>query len=98
MPTTMLPLINKIKSFIARRPAVLLLVPLFCFFFFGLIHLTKFETVDEHYWIYSNRTPINYWQYNNGRIQQYWSALFSQNWAKTRINDKPGITLAKSPD
>jgi len=90
----MLPLINKIKSFIARRPAVLLLVPLFCFFFFGLIHLTKFETVDEHYWIYSNRTPINYWQYNNGRIQQYWSALFSQNWAKTRINDKPGITLA----
>ncbi|MFA6383032.1 MAG: glycosyltransferase family 39 protein [Parcubacteria group bacterium] len=72
----------------------LLLLPLAIYFYFGLQHLAQFETADEHYWIYSNTNNNNYWDNNNGRIEQYWSALASGNWKKTRINDKPGITLA----
>ncbi len=73
---------------------LLLLLPLALYFYFGWQHLGKFETADEHYWIYSNTDNNNYWNHNNGRIEQYWQAIFSKNWAKTRINDKPGITLA----
>jgi len=72
----------------------LLIFPLAVYFFFGFQHLTKFETADEHYWMYSNNVQNNYWQQNNGRIQQYWTAIATQKWEKTRINDKPGITLA----
>lgn len=52
---------------------------------FALSHLTKFETADEHYW------------FNNAgadRIHQYWSAVQTKNWIYTRINDKPGVSLA----
>jgi len=76
------------------RYLLLLLIPLVIYFYFGLNHLTKFETADEHYWIYSNTNNNNYWDNNNGRVGQYWDALLSGNWMKTRINDKPGITLA----
>lgn len=51
------------------------------YFFFGLQHLGKFITADEHYWIYE-------------RIPQYWDALADGKWKKTLINDKPGVTLA----
>ncbi|HMN19548.1 MAG TPA: phospholipid carrier-dependent glycosyltransferase [Candidatus Moranbacteria bacterium] len=61
------------------------LLPLFLsaaiFFSFGLYHLGKFETTDEHLWKY-------------GRIKQYWTALAEQDWQKTYINDKPGVTVA----
>lgn len=61
------------------------LLPLFLsaavFFSFGLYHLGKFETTDEHLWKY-------------GRIKQYWTALAEKNWDKTYINDKPGVTVA----
>jgi len=51
------------------------------FFSFGLFHLGKFETTDEHLWKYD-------------RIPAYWQALKEQEWEKTYINDKPGITVA----
>jgi len=51
------------------------------FFLFGLFHLGKFETTDEHLWKY-------------GRIKQYWTALADRDWEKTYINDKPGVTVA----
>jgi hypothetical protein len=51
------------------------------FFSFGLFHLGKFETTDEHLWKYE-------------RIGQYWQALAEQDWEKTYINDKPGVTVA----
>jgi len=76
---------SKIKEKISRRPNLLFFIPLFIYFFFGLQHLTQFETADEHLWMYD---PIK------GRIHNYWDAIENRNWAATRINDKPGITLA----
>lgn len=61
---------------------VLLAAPLFLYWNFANTHLTQFETADEHLW------------YSQGRIQQYWDALEKHEWKRTRINDKPGITLA----
>ncbi|EKE11937.1 MAG: hypothetical protein ACD_14C00064G0002 [uncultured bacterium] len=58
-----------------------LLVSALSFFAFGLFHLGKFETTDEHLWKY-------------GRIKQYWQAIEEKNWEKTYINDKPGVTVA----
>lgn len=60
---------------------LLLLASVAAFFAFGLFHLTKFETTDEHLWKY-------------GRIKQYWQAIGNQDWEKTYINDKPGVTIA----
>lgn len=51
------------------------------FFLFGLNHLTKFVTADEHYWTYE-------------RIPQYWKAFSDGKIKKTLINDKPGVTIA----
>lgn len=86
-------LTQKIKDM--KKPfALWLLLPLAIYFSFGLYHLTQFETVDEHYWIYSNTNNNSYWNNSNGRIKQYWDAVRAGNWAATRINDKPGITLA----
>ena len=51
------------------------------YFVFGLFHITKFLTADEHYWVYE-------------RIPQYWNSLADGNLKKTNINDKPGVSLA----
>ncbi|HDZ85695.1 MAG TPA: phospholipid carrier-dependent glycosyltransferase, partial [Candidatus Moranbacteria bacterium] len=59
----------------------LLAVSVIIYFIFGFNHLTKFITSDEHYWVYD-------------RVPQYWEAISNQKWKKTRVNDKPGITLA----
>lgn len=59
----------------------LLAITISTFFFFGLFHLGKFETTDEHLWKY-------------GRIKQYWKAIENRDWEKTYINDKPGVTVA----
>lgn len=48
---------------------------------FGWYHLGKFETTDEHLWKYK-------------RIGDYWEGWREKNFAKTYINDKPGITVA----
>lgn len=52
---------------------------------FGLYHINRFETADEHYWVYYP---------NGGRVFQYWDAVSKGNWAGTYVNDKPGITVA----
>ena len=63
----------------------LIILVLVTYFSFGLNHITKFNTADEDLWI-SN--PVT------GRIHNYWNALSDRDWKETRINDKPGITLA----
>ncbi|HPN96136.1 MAG TPA: phospholipid carrier-dependent glycosyltransferase [Candidatus Moranbacteria bacterium] len=60
---------------------IFFLASVILFFAFGLYHLTKFETTDEHLWKY-------------GRIKQYWQAIENKDWKKTYINDKPGVTIA----
>ena len=64
---------------------LLLLISLVLYFSFGFYHIAKFETADEHYWMYD---PVA------GRIHDYWNAISIGDWAHTRINDKPGIMLA----
>lgn len=49
--------------------------------FFSTQHLSRFITADEHYWVYE-------------RIPAYWQAWESEEWKKTAINDKPGVSLA----
>lgn len=64
-------------------PAFLFLfLSLLIYFSFGLFHLAKFETADEHFWI------------DNDRIADYWRQMGEHDWKGTRINNKPGITLA----
>lgn len=60
---------------------VVLFLVMGIFFAFGVFHLGKFETTDEHLWKYD-------------RIPKYWNAILSQDWEKTYINDKPGVTVA----
>ncbi len=72
-------------SLIDRYSLSFLTLGIALFFGFGLFHLGKFETVDEHFWKYD-------------RIGDYFSGwkqgLKEGKWKKTRINDKPGITIA----
>ncbi len=63
-----------------------LAVAFFIYLFFGLSHLTKFETADERYWMYEDP--------ENGRIHAYWEAIMKADWKGTYINDKPGVSLA----
>ncbi|HFC77053.1 MAG TPA: hypothetical protein ENJ27_02385, partial [Candidatus Moranbacteria bacterium] len=66
-------------------PKITVLILMLIFFSFGFFHLTKFETVDEHFW-------------KDKRIKKYWRGIelgFTKgHWKKTRINDKPGVTVA----
>lgn len=48
---------------------------------FGLYHLTEFSAVDEPLWTFD-------------RIPKFWNNFFDGEWHKTRISDKPGITVA----
>jgi 4-amino-4-deoxy-L-arabinose transferase-like glycosyltransferase len=66
-------------------PNFFLCLVLAIYLFFGFTHLTKFVSFDEHYWLYNA---------DSDRIHQYWSAISRGDWSATRINDKPGITLA----
>lgn len=70
------------KSFFDRYfTKIALVFILATYFFFGLQHIGKFITADEHYWVYE-------------RIPQYWNAVAEGKWKKTFINDKPGVSLA----
>jgi hypothetical protein len=62
--------------------ALIYLLALLLYFSFGVYHLTKFDTADEHFWV------------GEDRISQYWRAMGDRKWKETRINNKPGITLA----
>lgn len=55
------------------------------YFSFGIHHLAQFQTSDEDLW-FSNPSK--------GRVHEYWEAIQAEDWAKTRINDKPGATTA----
>jgi 4-amino-4-deoxy-L-arabinose transferase-like glycosyltransferase len=79
-------IMNKsIELFNKNRPRIFLasifILSYVIYFSFGVFHISKFETADTHFWI-------------GQRIDHYWNAVFAQKWEKTRINDKPGITLA----
>lgn len=67
-------------TFPVRSSFLLTLLTVGLFFSFGLHHLTKFETTDEHFWKYE-------------RIPEYWQAIREHKWKKTAINDKPGISV-----
>ncbi len=48
---------------------------------FGLPRLLPYSAVDEPYWTFE-RTP------------DFWQAIKTQKWKNTKVNDKPGITVA----
>ena len=58
------------------------------FFGFGMYHIAKFETVDEHFWKYDRIGD-----YYEG-WQNYLTSHRTRDLRKTHINDKPGVTLA----
>jgi len=64
---------------------ILLGFSLVVYFVFAFNHLTKFISADEHFWLPNSGSE---------RIQNYWEAIAERKWKDTRINDKPGITLA----
>jgi hypothetical protein len=82
------------KSYPSKFYVLLLFViPLAIYFYFGLAHLTQFETADEHFWI--NEEVLNgNDEIVTSRIPDYWKAMRAKDWENTNINDKPGITLA----
>lgn len=68
-------------------PKFFLVLALVVYFCFGFYHLRDFIAADEHYWLHNVESD---------RIHRYWSAVFDGDWKETRVNDKPGITLAWS--
>jgi len=74
---------------------ILFLVVLTAYFKFAFYHLDQFDTADEHLWTISDKiqTTDSSTEYL-GRIQQYWIAAANKDWPDTRINDKPGVSLA----
>lgn len=73
---------EKMKLLLKNKlPWLLFLIPITIYFLFGTYHLARFTTADEHFWFYD-------------RIPQYWDSLAEKKWKKTRVNDKPGITVA----
>ncbi len=72
---------------------LLFLLPLGLYFWFGLQHLTQFETADEHFWI-SEGWPNGNHDIVPARIPTYWQAFEEKRWQDTLINDKPGIAVA----
>jgi hypothetical protein len=76
-------MLEKMSKFDNEKSPVklFLVISIAVFIGFGLFHMNKFITADEHYWIYE-------------RIPQYWRALEDRNIKDTLINDKPGVSLA----
>jgi hypothetical protein len=73
---------KKMNNHESKAIGLMFLFALALYFSFGFYHLTKFDTADEHFWVDSDR------------IEQYWNAMGKGDWKKTRINNKPGVTLA----
>jgi hypothetical protein len=71
------------KFFASQRPFLLLALGIY--FFLGLSTLSNFITADEHFWLPNQGAD---------RIREYWGAVAERDWEDTRINDKPGVTLA----
>ena len=53
----------------------------FLFFSFSTYQLGKFAAVDEPLWLY-------------GRIEKFWNNIKDNEWQKTDVSDKPGITVS----
>lgn len=51
------------------------------FFSFATYRLGQYAAVDEPLWLY-------------GRTPKFWHNIYDQEWSKTDISDKPGITVA----
>jgi hypothetical protein len=68
-----------------QSPRFLLVIALAIYFIFGFHHLSDSISADEHFWLPNSGTE---------RIADYWEAIGKGKWKDTRINDKPGITLA----
>lgn len=72
------------KNILSKKTALAIAFFLFAYvlyFSFGFYHLSKFITADEHLWLYK-------------RIPKYWNSLAAGGFKGTRINDKPGVTVA----
>jgi 4-amino-4-deoxy-L-arabinose transferase-like glycosyltransferase len=79
-------MLKKIKNSLALQDnrlkiGLFFLAAFAIYFSFGLYHIGKFVTADEHLWVYK-------------RIPHYWKSVLAQEWRKTNIHEKPGITLA----
>lgn len=76
---------NLSKQFKKETAIASLILAVTIFLSSGLYHLSKFETTDEHFWKYD-------------RIEKYYTGIKQgikdNNWKKTRLNDKPGATVA----
>lgn len=82
---------QEVKQFCQKKKSHLsvavlsLVISILIFVSFGLFHLTKSETTDEHFW-------------KHDRIEKYYNGLSEGikdgRWNKTRLNDKPGVTVA----
>jgi len=62
-------------------PIAVLVATFAVYFSFGISGISKFVTTDEQFWHYT-------------RIPQYWNAVKEGKFKQTRINDKPGVSLA----
>jgi len=71
------------RSFSTQRPYYLLAMAVYLLL--GLSSLPNFITADEHFWLPNQGAD---------RILEYWEAVLDGDWKDTRINDKPGVTLA----
>lgn len=95
-------ILSKIKNFDYKKvsPFTLIVILLFTlslsgYFWFGFFHLDQFDTADEHLWMISERiNQTDSPALLRGRIPQYWIAMANKDWPDTRINDKPGVSLA----
>ncbi|EKE20174.1 MAG: hypothetical protein ACD_8C00047G0016 [uncultured bacterium] len=78
---------RKIRFYIKNKPKLIPITFLFgivylIYFSFSFNHISEFITADEHFWV-------------NQRIYTYWNSVFSPDkWSKTKLSDKPGVTVA----
>ncbi len=64
-----------------KMPIIIVFMVFVLNFGFGIYHLPKMAAVDEALWTYD-------------RIPKYWNNVSDGEWQKTRVSDKPGITVA----
>lgn len=73
-----------VKEWFTRQGKANILAIIFftaLFFSFANYRLGQYAAVDEPLWLY-------------GRISKYWNNIQEQEWAKTDVSDKPGITVS----
>ncbi|NCU41290.1 MAG: phospholipid carrier-dependent glycosyltransferase [Candidatus Moranbacteria bacterium] len=68
-----------------KKPSHWVWLSMGIFFLIAIPTSVKYTTADEHFWLPN---------LGEERVLDYWRELLSGDWEDTRINDKPGITLA----